>query len=135
MRLLPLFLAVCVAAAPAAADPSPAAANDKRAIGAMMEEYTLIAGGWYLDKKCGYLSPELKKEFEEQVSFNTSGMHIVLGASEASLRQMQEAARETAEGEHWGCDNPKTRDVVVHAVANSRKLNKTLSQLADSKNP
>ena len=106
--------------------------ENKRLIGVMMDDYATIAGGWYLEKKCHFLSEELLKEYEGCILIVTVGMHSVLGVDKKIIYQMQEAGKKTAEDDKWKCDDTG-RYIVVSTVAKVRKLGDALAAIDKAK--
>ena len=94
----------------------------------MMDEYATIAGGWYLEKKCHFLSEELLKDYEAHIALTTVSMHSILGVSEDVLYSMQAAGKRVAEDDKMKCDD-NAREIVVITVVRARKLAKLLVEM------
>lgn len=134
-EILFLFLAACPCVAFSAevrekilADDEQRIEEGKKIVGTLIDRYATVAGGWYLEKKCDFLSEDLKKEFENDVAANTVRMHYVLNVSEDTLHKIQGAGKETAAQKRWKCDN-KGRDIVVTSVNLARKLRAALEEM------
>jgi hypothetical protein len=89
----------------------------------------LVAGGWWLNRKCHYLADNLRKEFEWHVARLTVAFRE-RGMNEAYLRSIQSGARKTAIERE--CVQ-QSSEIVIATVAMARNLNRELSGAAYNK--
>lgn len=101
----------------------------------MLEEYSLIAGGWKHDQKCHYFDSATKAEFARQITLNIEGLRVTLGVSTPIIQKIEDAAADHLASEDWACDNEKARDAAVHAAVKARTLNIQLAQIDASTIP
>jgi hypothetical protein len=94
----------------------------KKEIAVMLDNYATIAGGWYLNEKCDYLSPELKKEFEQYVSNCTVKMNKKIKNDFDLLKSLQRAGKNTADNQKYSCTSKETNDLVVNIFIMAKKL-------------
>lgn len=128
--LLPLLLVLACAAQAAEPAPDPKKLEEgKKILGMMLDQYATVAGGWYLEKKCNFLDPKLKKEYENNIAADTVGMRNTLKVPDKMLHQIQQAGKDTAESDRWKCDK-EGRDIVVHTVLMARDLHTKLDKIA-----
>jgi hypothetical protein len=100
---------------------SPPAPSDA-AIGKLLDTYGMIAGGWYIEKRCNHLADLLKKEFDWNVAQTTVALGRAVKAD--GLRQIQQAAKKTADAHACGKDTEK---IVISSVQISRQTTHSLT--------
>lgn len=94
----------------------------------MLKQYLEIAGGWYMNEKCDYLSEQLKKEFENDTANITIKLNKVVKIEANALLQIQKGAKETAYSGDYPC-NKKSQDMIVITKEIARKLSNRLNRI------
>jgi hypothetical protein len=84
-------------------------------LGRLLDQYATIAGGWFLERRCNTLSPELKREFE----WNVGQTNIALSqkVKPSFLQGLQPPAEKVAD--QYACDDT-ARSLVSQVLALSR---------------
>jgi hypothetical protein len=114
---------VCVAVCILIAAP---ASHAQEPTGTQIEQYTTIAGGWWLNRKCSYLADNLRKEFEWHVAKLTAAFRS-RGMEQAFLNTLQNSARKTAMERK--CASPSSK-IVIDTVLLARRLNREMTGAA-----
>lgn len=90
-----------------------------------MDEYATVAGGWWLNQKCKFLSEDLRKEFEWHVAKLTVS-YRKRGMDQSFLRTLQNSARRTAQQRECNSESEK---IVIDTVILARRMNKALNNI------
>ena len=98
--------------------------EQKKALGKLVEAYSAIAVGWWVEEKCSHLSRDLKQEFEWHLS-EIGGWATRL-KNPNLFRSMVASARKVAEEEHSECD-ADNENLIVHSLVSARRLSKSLT--------
>lgn len=101
---------------------------------AQLADYTTIAVGWFLNKRCTFLADPVKSEFDLKVAATTVGLNRVLasivkdhGKTASMLISVQKQAEQYAVGKYKEC-NKEAEEVVIIAMMKARSLAKQLKK-------
>ena len=91
----------------------------------MLEQYTTITGGWYLQKKCDVLSRDEMREFEWHIFHIGQTMQQI--ASAEILNSIQKKTQSIIDSEEYGNCNDESKQLIHALVESSRQINLVLN--------
>lgn len=97
-----------------------------------MNQYATVSGGWFLEKKCHFLTAEQLKEYESDITYTTVALNRELGISNRLITQTQMSAQSIANKQEWGCDE-KGKGIVNATVGMAKQLHVVMAQIAEKR--
>jgi len=128
--LYALILSVLIGNTAIANDNKSVASTAKQPLGVVLDQYATIAGGWYLNEKCDFLSSELKKEFEAYVANCTIKLNQKVNIEFDFLQSLQRSGRAVAYSDQYPCASSETNDAVVKVFVMAKQLSNKLNLLS-----
>ena len=95
----------------------PAAAfAQERAIGVALERYGVVAGGWWLNKKCNFISGEEAKVFSRDVAVVNTSLTTTLDNPNLVL-SIQASGKRVSESETYASCPKQAQEIVTYAAS------------------
>lgn len=98
---------------------------DEREIGRLLDHYATVAGGWYLNEQCHFLSVQDGTELTWHVERINLGMHQLIDA--AFLSRLRQSGKATAESPKYAQCDADARRVVQEVLILARAFSHALT--------
>lgn len=107
----------------------PAIANAEvdRSIGMAYERYSVIAGAWFVNQKCKFLSDEQNAEFTRDVKAINVSLSLAL-ENPAMQLSIQKSAKAVADSETYSSCPAVANEIVTYGVRASRAWSTMIRQ-------
>jgi hypothetical protein len=125
MRLLAAMLLSSCAAAAAGQEPS----VDRR-VGQALEEFSTVAGAWYLNQRCGFIAGSAAAAFDGDVATINVALGKGLG-DPGILFGIQAAAKRVAASERYAACDDEAKSIVMSRVAHAHEWAKRIRGAED----
>ena len=101
-------------------------------VASALDDYGMVAGAWFINKKCNFVSGDNSQAFEENVATITVALGQDLGGP-AMLFAVQKGAKNTVEKEPYSECKEKAKEVFDYGYAHSKNWSDQIKKFQTGK--